>query len=176
MERSAFRAVSLPWLMKEIRAARPRDAKAALAPAETRAATPLWTVPRQPSDFGRRRVSGAETWNSTRLRYRTRPMFRSDLEHSLYSRMWIWRGSDASASAVLGRPEFEEGKGRSGLLCQVLYSRTLDLERVRRLVRRGRLAVVRPEFEEGKGRSGLLVSSAGAVAAGNWIPMLKGGL
>ena len=83
-------------------------------------------------DFGRRRVSGAETWNSTRLRYRTRPMFRSDLEHSLYSRMWIWRGSDASASAVLGRPEFEEGKGRSGLLCQVLYSRTLDLERVRR--------------------------------------------
>ena len=118
--------------MKEIRAARPRDAKAALAPAETRAATPLWTVPRQPSDFGRRRVSGAETWNSTRLRYRTRPMFRSDLEHSLYSRMWIWRGSDASASAVLGRPEFEKGKGRSGLLCQVLYSRTLDLERVRR--------------------------------------------
>ena len=80
--------------------------------------------------------------------------------------------SDASASAVLGRPEFEEGKGRSGLLCQVLYSRTLDLERVRR----GRLAVGRPEFEEGKGRSGLLVSSAGAVAAGNWIPMLKGGL
>ena len=67
MERSAFRAVSLPWLMKEIRAARPRDAKAALAPAETRAATPLWIVPRQPSDFGRRRVSGAETWNSTRL-------------------------------------------------------------------------------------------------------------
>ena len=39
-----------------------------------------------------------------------RPMFRSDLEHSLYSRMWIWRGSDASASAVLGRPEFEEGR------------------------------------------------------------------
>ena len=37
-------------------------------------------------------------------------------------------------------------------------------------------AVGRPEFEEGKGRSGLLVSSAGAVAAGNWIPMLKGGL
>ena len=158
--------------MKEIRAVRPRDAKAALAPAETRAATPLWTVPRQPSDFGRRRVSGAETWNSTRLRYRTRPMFRSDLEHSLYSRMWIWRGSDASASAVLGRLEFEEGKGRSGLLCQVLYSRTLDLERVRR----GRLAVGRPEFEEGKGRSGLLVSSAGAVEARNWIPMLKGGL
>ncbi len=44
------------------------------------------------------------------------------------------------------------------------------------MVRRGRLAVVRPEFEEGNGRSGLLVSSAGAVAAGNWIPMLKGGL
>ena len=121
-------------------------------------------------------VSPERRRGTTRLRYRTRPMFRSDLEHSLYSRMWIWRGSDASASAVLGRPEFEEGKGRSGLLCQVLYSRTLDLERVRRMVRRGRLAVGRPEFEEGKGRSGLLVSSAGAVAAGNWIPMLKGGL
>ena len=65
MERPTFRAVSLPWLMKEIRAARPRDAKAALAPAETRAATLLWTVPRQPSDFGRRRVSGAETWNDS---------------------------------------------------------------------------------------------------------------
>ena len=117
-------------------------------------------------------VSPERRRGTTRLRYRTRPMFRSDLEHSLYSRMWIWRGSDASASAVLGRPEFEEGKGRSGLLCQVLYSRTLDLERVRR----GRLAVGRPEFEEGKGRSGLLVSSAGAVEARNWIPMLKGGL
>ena len=170
MERPAFRAVSLPWLMKEIRAARPRNAKAALAPAETRAATPLWTVPRQPSDFGRRRVSGAETWNSTRL-LADPPDVPVRLEHSVFSRMWIWRGSDLSASAVLGRPEFEEGKGQSGFLCPVLYSRTLDLERVGL----ERLTVGRPEFEEGKGRSGLLVSSAGAVEAGNWIPMLKGG-
>ena len=124
--------------MKEIRAARPRDAKAALAPAETRAATPLWIVPRQPSDFGRRRVSGAETWNSTRL-----------------------------------VPDPPDVPVRSR--AQSVFS-DVDLERVRRMVRRGRLAVVRPEFEEGNGRSGLLVSSAGAVAAGNWIPMLKGGL